>query len=133
MLRITLAAILIGATSFAAPAAPRTDRATMEIERRLAKLVPGQPQACITPSRSGGGSHSGNLVLVEGQSGIVYASHFQGGCEADERDTLISRRPTSRLCRGDVVEVTDLVSGAFRGSCMYSDFTPYRRVDRPRD
>jgi hypothetical protein len=127
MLRNALIVLIAGAAGVAAPAADRAPD-DAPFAKRLAKLTPGAPQTCINPSRSGGSDHAGNQVLIEDRSGTIFLAHFQGGCEARDSDALISRRPSTQLCRGDVVEIRDLTSGFSRGMCAYSDFTPYRRV-----
>lgn len=128
MIRVTLALALIGATAYAAPAKqPYVDRDEARIAERLSKLVPGAPVDCISPSASDGGQHAGNVVLMKDRSGVLYTAHFEGGCQARDSDALISRRPTTRVCRGDIVEIRDLTSGFSSGACSYSSFTPYRR------
>jgi hypothetical protein len=128
MLR-TLIVVAASAAAFAAPAAQREDRDAARIERALAGLTPGQPQSCINPDRSGNSVRYGDTLLVKGRSGITYLSHFDAGCAPrDDSYAMISRRPTSQTCRGDIVQFQDLTSGAFGGACAYGSFTPYRRV-----
>lgn len=127
MIRPILAIALTAATAFAAPAARHDPAGEEQVARQLRGLVPGQPQTCVTPERTGSGSHYGNTFLIEGRGGTLYRAQFQGGCEAPEEDALITRRTGSSICRGDIAEVRDLTSGFTRGSCIFSDFTPYRK------
>lgn len=128
MLRTTLILALSTAAAFAAPAAQRQpDRDEAKAAQELRGLVAGKPQSCISPSRSQGGSHYGNIVLLRDRSGTLYRTNFEGGCTVDDNDALISRRFSSQVCRGDIIEGRDLVSGFTRGSCVYSDFVPYRK------
>lgn len=123
----TALVVMIGATALAAPASERNLSDDAKIEKRLAGLVPGQPQGCISPSRSEGGDHYGNTVLIKDRSGILYRTSFRGGCTARSTDTLVSQRPTERLCTGDIIQIQDIQAGVFRGSCSYNEFVPYRK------
>lgn len=127
MLR-ALILVAAGAAAFAAPAAPRDDREAAKIERALAGLTPGRPQTCINPDRSGGSSRHGDTLLIKDRSGVTYLSRFPEGCAPrNDNYAMISRRPTSQVCQGDIVQFKDLASGAFGGACAYGAFTPYRR------
>lgn len=119
--------LIAGAAAFAAPASERDRSYDAKLEKKLAGLTPGQPQNCITPSPSQGGEHFGNTVLIKDRSGILYRTSFRGGCTASGTDALINRQPTTRLCRGDIVEIRDLSANLFRGACSYTEFVPYRR------
>lgn len=127
MIRTLLTLTLAGATAFAAPAARRDLSDDAKIGRELAGRIPGIPQSCINPSPSEGSSHYGNTVLMKDRMGVIYRTHFEGGCTASDWDVLVSRRPSTQLCRGDIIEIHDQSSGFFRGACSYSDFVPYRR------
>lgn len=126
MFRIALMA-LAGAAAFAAPASDRNRSDDAKLEKKLIGLVPGQPQSCITPSPSQGGEHFGNTVLIKDRAGVLYRTSFRGGCIARSTDSLISQRPTTRLCSGDIIEIRDLSMNAFRGACSYEEFVPYRK------
>lgn len=127
MFRIALA-VLAGAAAFAAPASERDLSNDAKVAKRLAGLIPGEPQSCINPSRSQGGEHLGNIVLMKDQSGVLYRANLQGGCMVRSTDSIISRRPSTRLCSGDIIEIRDIGMGAFRGACTYSEFVPYRKT-----
>lgn len=119
--------VIAGAAAFAAPARERDPAQDAKLEKRLSGLVPGTPQSCISPSRSEGGDHFGNVVLMKDRGGVLYRTSFRGGCEASESDALISRRPSDRLCTGDIIEIRDIQMQAFRGACSYEPFVPYRK------
>lgn len=119
-----------GAVAFAAPAAQRADdRDAAKIEKALAGKVAGAAQSCITPSNSGGSTRYGDTLLVTGRNGVTYVSTFSPSCgPRSDGYAMISRRPMTQICRGDIVEFKDLTSGAFGGACAYGDFTPYTRA-----
>lgn len=127
MIRTALAVALIAATAYAAPAARRDLSDDARLEQALQGRVPGTPRSCIDPSPSDGASHFGNTVLLKDRAGVLYRTRFDGGCRASPWDVLVSWRPTTQLCRGDIIEIRDPASGFTRGACSYTDFTPYRR------
>lgn len=123
----TAVILATGAAAFAAPASERDRSYDAKLEKKLAGLTPGEPQSCINPSMSQGGENFGNTVLIKDRNGTLYRTSFRGGCTATATDSLISRRPTTRLCSGDIVEIRDLSANLFRGACTYTEFVPYRR------
>lgn len=131
MYRAMIPMLLLAATAAgAAPQAELSPRDEARLTKQLAGLVAGPPQDCITPSRSQGGSRYGEVSLIRDRQNTLFMSRFDGGCSVRDSDALISRRPGERLCRGDIVEARDLVSGMSSGSCVYGDFVPYRRPAR---
>lgn len=123
----TALVVVISATALAAPASERNLSDDAKVEKRLAGLVPGQPQGCITPSRSEGGDHFGNTVLIKDRTGTLYRTSLRGGCTVGFTDVLVSQRPTERLCTGDIIQIQDRQMGIFRGACTYNEFVPYRK------
>lgn len=120
--------VIAGAAAFAAPASERDRSDDAKLEKMLSGLTPGPPQSCINPSRSESGGNFGNTVVIKGQNGILYRTSFRGGCSAGPSDSLISRRPTTQLCSGDIIEIRDIQMNAFRGACSYEEFVPYRKA-----
>lgn len=129
MWRIALT-MLVSAAAMAVPAAQGENRDEIAIAKRLRGLQPGQPQACITPSRTRGSTRSGDTVLIEDVGGVRYLSRFRGGCSIRSGDATILRTTSSRLCEGEIVEGRDFVSGMSSGACIYGEFTPYRKPRR---
>lgn len=128
MLR-SLILVAAGAVALAAPAAQREDRGAAAIEKQLAGRIAARPQSCINPNRSDGSTRYGDTLLIRGVSGVTYLSNFAPGCAPrGDNYAMVTRRPSTLLCRGDIVEFRDLTSGAFGGACPYGDFTPYRRA-----
>lgn len=119
--------LLAGVTTAGVSQVDRSAPENPKLTKQLAGMMPGKPQDCITPSRSLGSDRYGDVTLIKDRQGTLYLSRFQGGCSANSSDALISRRPTERLCRGDIVESRDLVNGITSGSCIYGDFVPYTR------
>ena len=109
------------------PSAEARSQLAVAVEGREA----GPPQDCVsqrdlTSNRSAG---EGALIFETRSRNLIYVNRPPAGCPTlDSGRTLISRTPSDRLCRGDIVNVADLVSGTSYGSCGLGDFTPYRRV-----
>ena len=65
------------------------------------------------------------------QGATVYVQKPSGGCHGlgSGNYTLLTRlQGTSRLCSGQIGEVVDRTSGFTYGSCVFSEFVPYRKV-----
>lgn len=122
--------ILAGSATAAAPQVDRYARQEAQLAKRLDGLVQGPSQDCISPSPSRGGTRYGNATLIEDRTGKLYLTRFEAACTLDPNDAVISRRPTDRLCRGEIVRSRDLISGVDTGSCIYGNFVSYERPRR---
>lgn len=114
----------------AAARAERDARDEAALAKALAgKVQSGSPQSCITLHMVRSSKTIGNrAVIYDMGGGLVYVNNLQGGCVGlDDRNALITRTPTSQLCRGDIATVADLTAGITTGSCVFGDFIPYRR------
>ena len=59
----------------------------------------------------------------------IYVNEPYGGCRNAEHNTLVTRRIGSRLCSGEIAEVTDLSTGVHYDSCAFGRFVPYTKED----
>jgi hypothetical protein len=106
-----------------------------EAQTTLAAAIEGRsegvPQSCV-PMRDLRGNRSAGegAIIFEGPSrNIVYVNRPAAGCpELGFGRALKTRTTMTQLCRGDIVEVFDPVSGFTSGSCGLGEFTPYRRL-----
>jgi hypothetical protein len=128
-----LAMLLAGCTTSPREAerAATAEAATQEaLGTELAGLVPGEPTACLPePGRSQLSSKGyGATIVYSASRALKYRSDTTGGCERLARgDTLITRTPIGRVCRGDIATTVDRTTGFQTGSCAFGDFVPYRR------
>jgi hypothetical protein len=109
--------------------------ATIESDTQLQQLLAGKTagpaQSCI-PQRQAGTAASvatASALAFQANPGLIYVSNVQdSGCaDADNPNySLVTTSRGSDLCSGDRVEVRDLVTRGFHGSCVLSDFVPYR-------
>lgn len=132
---ITLGALATVACAANMPLADNRLAEPSRDERRALSLLEGKvserPVPCVN-QRDLGNSHSlpnGDLLFESRSSRLVYLNQPVAGCPSTNFGrSLITRTPSTRLCRGDIVQVVDLTSGVPSGSCGLGDFTPYRRV-----
>ena len=93
----------------------------------LAGKVAGTPVACLPQARP-----SANTVSIDDntiafrQGNRVFINHSSGGCgNLSGGYALVTRTPSTRLCRGDIAQVMDMHNGFTVGSCALGDFVPY--------
>lgn len=99
----------------------------------MAGRTAGTPVSCVNMRDLGSSRSSGDGgIIFEGPGRrIVYLNRPAGGCpDLGPGRTLITRTTTTRLCRGDIAQVVDPVSGIHYGGCGLGDFVPYRREAR---
>lgn len=140
MRHIILAAIAAGAAACAAIAAPDFDTSQLDDgERdRLAKAlegrVPGDPVNCVaTRDLRGNEGFGTDIIVFKGRrsSSDVYVNRPPAGCGNFDRSTaLIVRTTTTRLCKGDIVQLYDPSLGNQYGGCGLGEFVPYRKAGR---
>ena len=126
------AAVAIAGLTGCMDTAPPADglQADAKLQQMLAGKTAGAAMSCIprvqamnarplvTPS---------SIAFTAG--GTVYVSNVDGSGCADAANPNYSIVTTSRgsdLCSGDRVELQDLVTRGFHGSCVLSSFVPYR-------
>jgi hypothetical protein len=66
------------------------------------------------------------LVYKSGKT--LYVNIPRNADDIDDRDTLVTRRSSSRLCRTDIVTTQDSSIGMYTGNIFLGDFVPYRKV-----
>lgn len=108
-------------------AAEAGDRAA--IDRELAGFIPGPPQSCVQQTLLREMSSHGDTLIYRSNSGVRYVNRTSGGCSPDRDDAfLVTRTPSTSLCRGDIAQAISRTSRFPVGSCSYGDFVPYRRA-----
>ena len=127
---IGTAALLAGCTMDDRPsaaAAAESARAEAQLADELRGRQPGPPQSCVQLTELRGNRGIGpDIVLFEGAGDRVYVNRPAGGCRLRTGETLVTRTPSSRLCRSDIVQVVNVPTGPV-GSCTLGEFVPYER------
>jgi len=99
-----------------------------ELDKRLAGLVPGKPEQCMSQTRYRDSTRIGDTILYSATKNDVYRTDTNGGCFGLRRgDAIVTRTYTGQLCRGDILQTVDLVSRMPSGSCTFGPFTRYRK------
>ncbi|MBB5714995.1 hypothetical protein [Sphingomonas aerophila] len=136
LLPVITGALLAGCAALPADTAraQQAQQATADsLQRRLAGLTPGPPQAClplnILPSSGVQTKGYGSTILYVVGRDLIYRNDTTGGCERiAQSDILVTRQLQGRACRGDIATTVDPASRMQTGSCAFGDFVPYRRA-----
>ena len=100
------------------------------LEEVLRGRTPGEPQECVQSRDLGGNRGFGDrAILFSGPNGsVVYLNQPDAACPPLHAGRALRVRTiTTRLCRGDIVEVRERGTGTTVGACALGPFTPYRR------
>ncbi|WP_425228425.1 hypothetical protein [Sphingomonas sp.] len=111
-------------------AAADADAATRAaLDHELAGFTPGRPQTCIQQTELRNSRGFGEHIVYESGRNERLVNRTSGGCEQyGEWAYLVTQSPQSQLCRGDIATVVDRTTQQPIGSCVFGDFTPYRRA-----
>jgi hypothetical protein len=141
MRRLTLACSAVLAASFGLAAcatspepAERSPDALRELARYLDGKVAGQPQSCLPTFRSQ------DMVVIDERTILyreganrVWRNEVNGPCNGLGRPgtAIVTRQfGSGSLCRGEIAQIVDTVSGFTVGSCSFGDFVPYTMPGR---
>jgi hypothetical protein len=102
-------------------------RTDARLDRELAGLVAGPPQACIGAQDRREMNGYGEMLVFRGAGGVRYVTQTNGCRDVGEGNILVTRTPTTQLCRGDIATTIDSASRVQTGACSFGDFIPYRR------
>lgn len=84
------------------------------------------PQRNLRNSRSVGEG----VILFDGPNNVIYVNRPSAGCpELTRSRALVTRTPSTQLCRGDISTVVEPATNFQFGGCTLGEFTPYRRAD----
>lgn len=113
------------------PLAALTTQQQAELNRLIGDKVAGTPQSCLPSYRAEDMRAINDRTIVFRDSpGRAWVMHPQDECNLISGPgpyALVTRTPTTQLCRGEIAQVVDTVSGATVGSCVIGDFIPYVR------
>ncbi|MEZ5710541.1 MAG: hypothetical protein R3E02_14260 [Blastomonas sp.] len=133
-----LAAALLAAAPMAAIATAPDDlpesaakldgKAMAKLSRLVEGRERGKPVSCIAGNRVRQYSAlSDDLLMYRTHDGTVYLNAPHGGCNGAKHNAIVSVRPVSTICSGDILTVEDLTVGMTVGSCALGEFIPYRK------
>ncbi|MEP2735529.1 MAG: hypothetical protein ABJP34_04450 [Erythrobacter sp.] len=124
--------------AFSAPSAvlaeEKTDKPAKEMtkgDQRLAKLlegrIAGEPVSCIRHRTNDRLQVIDDTALVYGRGKTIYVNYTQRPDRIDDRDTLVTRRYGSQVCKTDIITTIDNLNGIYTGNVFLSEFIPYTR------
>lgn len=119
------------AGSTEAGAAALTPKQTMIMEKQLAGKVPGAPIRCLPNYQSMDSIRvSDNMLLYRSGGSLVYRNDLKGSCPglARDSDIMVVRQFGSSTCEGDFFHLVDRTSGIRGPTCVFGQFTPYRKT-----
>jgi hypothetical protein len=128
---IALAALALASGCAASAEDEALLRADSEVEL-AAELRDYQPSgtaiSCVPLRDLGGNRSAGQGAVIFGSGNRVWVNRPPAGCPVIRHGRTVTLRTTgSQLCRGDIINVVDPVSGINYGSCGVGDFEPYTR------
>ena len=125
-------AVLLAASSIApAQTDDYSTRASKKLAKALAGRAPGEPVSCISNTRGSDMQIIDDQTILFREGGTVYVQKPAGGCYGlgNGNYTLITRlHGSNRLCSGQIGELVDRVTHHTYGSCVFSEFVPYRKA-----
>ena len=113
-----------------AAGAAEADRTRADIDRELAGRVPGPAKSCLQSWERDQVKAFGDTLVYRGRSGrnaTRFVTQTTGCRGVGEDNILITRTPTTQLCRGDIATTVDRTSQFQTGGCSFGDFVPYSR------
>lgn len=128
---LTMMAIIAGCSVGPAPApVPLDAKQQSRMAQLLGGKVAGTPQSCLPNWRT----HnmvpiSDDMLIFQESPGRVWVQRPQNPCNLVSMGpyALVTRNTAGMLCRGDIAQVVDPMSGSNVGSCVMGDFVPYVR------
>lgn len=120
-------AILVASGVALARSADRDDD-TAGLAKALAGLKPGKPMQCMPIYRDNQLAAYGKTLVYTVTRSLKYVTHTTGSCASVARgDILITRITFTRPCSGDIATTVSPTSRFPTGSCVFGDFTEYRK------
>lgn len=96
--------------------------------KALAGRVPGKPQSCISLRDARSSTIVDETAIIYEISRKRWMVNFpEGGCAGRPDRAIVTRTPSTQLCRGDIARIIDAPSRIEYGACGLGDFVPYTR------
>ena len=130
-----ISVLLAGAILASCTTGPPTPTRTADNQREYQQLLNGKvaqaPISCLPHYQSGDMRViDDETIAFKNGSSRVFVAHMQGGCTnlSQGHNALVTKQfGNAELCRGDIAQVVDTLSGFTVGSCVFGDFVPYVR------
>lgn len=123
-------AILLAAPAVSGETMELTEQQQAKLDKRLEGRTAGEPQSCISMNDQRNMTVISDDILIFGSrrnAKTIYVNKPYGGCRNAENSILSYSRPTSSLCKGEIIKLIDSASRIEMGSCTFGDFVPYTK------
>lgn len=131
VISVLMAGAMLASCTTGPPAPTRTADSQREYQQLLNGKVAKAPISCLPHYQSGDMRViDDETIAFKNGSSRVFVAHMQGGCTnlSQGHNALVTRQfGNAELCRGDIAQVVDTLSGFTVGSCVFGDFVPYVR------
>lgn len=123
-------AMLLAAPAISGEQIELTEKQQTKLDKRLEGRTAGEAQSCITSNDQREMTVISDDILIFGSrrnAKTIYVNKPYGGCRNADRSILSYSRPTSTLCRGDIIQLIDNTTQMSTGSCAFGEFVPYTK------
>ncbi len=123
-------AMLLAAPAIGGETIALTEKQQTKLDKRLEGRTAGEARSCINHSDQRQMTVISDDILIFGSSRnakTIYVNKPYLGCRNADRNILTYSRPTSSLCKGEIVQLIDNGSGMTMGSCAFGEFVPYTK------
>ena len=124
------AAMLLAAPAMSGTPTGLTEKQQTRLDKRLEGRTAGEAKSCINRNDQREMTVISDDILIFGSSRnarTIYVNKPYGGCNNADRNILAYSRPTSSLCKGEIVQMIDNLSGMTMGSCAFGEFVAYTK------
>lgn len=123
-------AMLFSAPAVSGEKIELTEKQQAKLDQRLAGRTAGEPQSCINRNDQRNMTVISDDILIfdSGRNAkTIYVNKPYGGCQNADSSILSYSKPTSSLCRGEIVQLIDHSTRMSMGSCAFGEFVPYTK------
>lgn len=123
-------AILLAAPAVSGETIELSEQQQAKLDKRLEGRTAGEPQSCISMNEQRNMTVISDDILIFGSrrnAKTIYVNKPYGGCRNAANSILSYSRPTSSLCKGEIIKLIDSASRIEMGSCAFGDFVPYTK------
>lgn len=124
------AAMLLAAPAMSGEKIDLTEKQQAKLDQRLEGRTAGEARSCINYNDQREMTVISDDILIFGSrrnAKTIYVNKPYGGCYNADRNILSYSRPTSALCKGEIVDLIDNTIGMSVGSCAFGEFVPYTK------
>ncbi|WP_293976767.1 hypothetical protein [Sphingomonas sp.] len=121
--------VLFGLVAGAQAASAPRPTGEAKLQAMLKGYTVGATTSCVPLAPSMESTKIEGIGMVYKRGRTLYVNRFDRGCPSlDSFKSIVTRTPSTQLCRGDIARVVDFITGIEGGSCVFGDFTAYQKA-----